>query len=69
MSAGSTDKATAEQAWRAFKRRHAGTATVDLILPDLAGIARGKRLSAAAFEGAIAAGIDAALIKTERYGV
>lgn len=78
MSAGSTDKATAEQAWRAFKRRHPGTATVDLILPDLAGIARGKRLSAAAFEGAIAAGltfassvygIDAAGVNVEASGL
>jgi glutamine synthetase len=47
----------AAQAWRAFKRRHPDTATVDLILPDLAGIARGKRLTAGAFEAAIGPGL------------
>jgi glutamine synthetase len=60
------DAATAEQAWRAFKRRHPDTATVDLILPDLAGIARGKRLSAAAFEAAIAGGLTFA---SSVYGI
>ena len=77
MSAGPTDKATAEQAWRAFKRRHPGTATLDIILPDLAGIARGKRLSVGAFEGAIAGltfassiyGIDACGVNVDASGL
>jgi glutamine synthetase len=66
VSAGPTDDAIAEQAWRAFKERHPATATVDLILPDLAGIARGKRLGAAAFEGAIAGGLTFA---SSIYGI
>ena len=66
MSAGPTDKAAAEQAWRAFKRRHPGTATVDLVLPDLAGIARGKRMTAAALESAIATGLTFA---SSVYGI
>jgi glutamine synthetase len=52
-----TDKATAERAWRALQGRCAGLSTVDLILPDLAGIARGKRLRADAFEAAIETGL------------
>jgi hypothetical protein len=35
------DEDLPREAWRAFTKRCAGTATVDLILPDLAGIARG----------------------------
>jgi glutamine synthetase len=50
------DEAPSQGAWRAFTRRCPGTTTVDLILPDLAGIARGKRLSADAFEKTINAG-------------
>jgi glutamine synthetase len=51
------EKALPQEAWRAFVARSPGTATVDLILPDLAGIARGKRLSADAFEKAIDGGL------------
>ena len=57
MSADHPDRARAEKAWRALQTRWPGLASVDLILPDLAGIARGKRLSAEAFEGAIATGL------------
>jgi glutamine synthetase len=57
VSADRTDKAAAESAWRAFKERRPGVADVDLILPDLAGIARGKRLGADAFERAIGTGL------------
>lgn len=44
-------------AWQAFVERFPATGTVDLILPDLVGIARGKRLSAAGF----ASGLEGAL--------
>ena len=44
-------------AWQAFLARHPATASVDLILPDLVGIARGKRLSA----GGFAAGLSGSL--------
>jgi glutamine synthetase len=53
-------------AWDAFARRCPGTASVDLILPDLAGIARGKRLTAAAFESTIEAGLTFA---SSVYGI
>jgi glutamine synthetase len=66
VSADRTDRATADKAWRAFQGRWPGVATVDLILPDLAGIARGKRLSAAALEGAIEAGLTFA---SSVYGI
>ena len=66
MSADRTDKARAEAAWRAFTGRCPGVATVDLILPDLAGIARGKRLSAEAFEGALETGLTFA---SSVYGI
>jgi glutamine synthetase len=66
VSPDSDETGTAERAWRAFKRRHPGTATLDLILPDLAGIARGKRLSAAAFEAAIGPGLTFA---SSVYGI
>ena len=77
MSAGPTDKATAEQVWRAFKRRHPATATLDIILPDLAGIARGKRLSVGASEGVLAGltfassiyGIDACGVNVDASGL
>ena len=77
MSAGPTDKATAEQVWRAFKRRHAATATLDIILPDLAGIARGKRLSVGASEGVLAGltfassiyGIDSCGVNVDASGL
>jgi glutamine synthetase len=54
------------EAWRAFAERHQSTATVDLILPDLAGIARGKRLSADTFEKAIDGGLTFA---SSVYGI
>jgi glutamine synthetase len=41
------------RAWRSFRRRFPEVETVDLILPDLAGIARGKRLVADAFDAAL----------------
>ena len=77
MSAGRTNKATAEQVWRAFKRRHPATATLDIILPDLAGIARGKRLSVGASEGALAGltfassiyGIDSCGVNVDASGL
>ena len=60
------DELSPRAAWRAFTKRRAGTATVDLILPDLAGIARGKRLTAQAFESAIDAGLTFA---SSVYGI
>jgi glutamine synthetase len=66
VSADPTAQATAEAAWRAFQERCAGVSTVDLILPDLAGIARGKRLRADAFERAIETGLTFA---SSVYGI
>jgi glutamine synthetase len=60
------DVASPRAAWRAFTRRCSDRATVDLILPDLAGIARGKRLTAAAFESTIDAGLTFA---SSVYGI
>jgi glutamine synthetase len=54
------------ETWRAFTERHQSTATVDLILPDLAGIARGKRLTADTFEKAIDGGLTFA---SSVYGI
>lgn len=48
----------ARSAWRAFVERHPATATVDLILPDLVGIARGKRLTAAGFASGLEGGLS-----------
>jgi len=45
------------RAWRSFRRRFPDVETVDLILPDLAGIARGKRLVADAFDAALSGGL------------
>jgi glutamine synthetase len=45
-------------AWQAFCSRFPATATVDLILPDLVGIARGKRLTAAAFASGLEGGLS-----------
>ncbi len=47
----------AERAWQGFLERFPETETVDLILPDLVGIARGKRLAAEAFGSALAGGL------------
>ena len=66
MIAEPRDELAPRAAWRAFAKRCPGTATVDLILPDLAGIARGKRLTAAAFESTIAAGLTFA---SSVYGI
>ncbi|MGH6901184.1 MAG: glutamine synthetase family protein, partial [Geminicoccaceae bacterium] len=60
------DQVSPRAAWRAFTKRCPDTTTVDLILPDLAGIARGKRLTAAAFESAIDAGMTFA---SSVYGI
>jgi glutamine synthetase len=49
MAGGPAYAGDAREAWRSFLKRFPATATVDLILPDLAGIARGKRLTADAF--------------------
>jgi glutamine synthetase len=61
-----TARAAAERAWSGFRERCAGLVTIDLILPDLAGIARGKRLSIEAFEAAIASGLTFA---SSVYGI
>jgi len=53
-------------AWRAFRARFPETATVDLILPDLVGIARGKRLVAEAFEAALGGGLG---FPSSLYGI
>ena len=47
----------ARRAWRTFRRRFPDVESVDLILPDLAGIARGKRFVADAFDGALSGGL------------
>jgi glutamine synthetase len=52
-----TEASPALAAWQAFLARFPATATVDLILPDLVGIARGKRLTAEGF----ASGLGGAL--------
>lgn len=56
----------AGRAWQALRARLPELATVDLILPDLAGIARGKRFGAVAFETALAGGIG---FPTSLYGL
>src|SRR5918996_3924919 len=48
----------ARAAWQAFLERHPATAAVDLILPDLVGIARGKRLTAAGFASGLEGGLS-----------
>ncbi len=58
MSGDAAPSVAAGSAWRAFRKRWPELQTVDLILPDLAGIARGKRLTADAFEAALAAGVS-----------
>ncbi len=52
--AGGHPSDVAQSAWQSFLEHHPATTSVDLILPDLAGIARGKRLTADAFAGALA---------------
>lgn len=66
VSAAPTGPSIAQEAWRAFIERYPATTTVDLVIPDLAGIARGKRLGAAAFEAGIAAGLTFA---SSVYGI
>jgi glutamine synthetase len=58
MSADAADSEAAASVWRAFRKRWPDLRTVDLILPDLAGIARGKRLVADAFEAALGTGLS-----------
>ncbi len=48
----------AGRAWRALRKRWPELQTVDVILPDLAGVARGKRMTADAFESALGAGLS-----------
>ncbi|MGH6919213.1 MAG: glutamine synthetase family protein, partial [Geminicoccaceae bacterium] len=48
----------ARSAWQAFLARFPATVTVDLVLPDLVGIARGKRLTAAGFAGGLEGGLS-----------
>ncbi len=43
-----------QAAWAAFAARHPGLASVDVILPDLQGVVRGKRLPAEGFGSALA---------------
>jgi glutamine synthetase len=45
-------------AWQSFLARFPATASVDVILPDLNGVPRGKRLSRAAFEAALQGGLS-----------
>jgi glutamine synthetase len=47
----------APAAWGAFLERHPDVETVDLLIPDLAGIARGKRVLAKGFAGLLESGI------------
>jgi glutamine synthetase len=56
----------ARRAWRAFRERFPETATIDLVLPDLVGIARGKRLVADAFEAALDGGLG---FPSSLYGI
>jgi glutamine synthetase len=58
MAGDAARSGTAALAWAAFRERWPEVRTVDLILPDLAGIARGKRLTADAFEAALGAGVS-----------
>jgi glutamine synthetase len=57
MPGDAVHKETAGAAWQAFRERCPEVRTVDLILPDLVGIARGKRLAADAFEAALGGGL------------
>jgi glutamine synthetase len=57
---------SALDAWRAFHTRHPDTTTVDILIPDLSGIARGKRLSAGGLEAALGHGL---LMSTSVYAV
>ena len=66
MTGGPALAGDARGAWRSFLERFPATTTVDLILPDLAGIARGKRLTADAF----AAGLEGELsFPSSLYGI
>jgi glutamine synthetase len=51
-----TEASPALAAWRAFLTRFPTIATVDLILPDLVGITRGKRLTAEGFASGLGGG-------------
>ncbi|HEX6142273.1 MAG TPA: glutamine synthetase family protein [Geminicoccaceae bacterium] len=53
---GGASAAAARGVWEEFVARHPRTSSVDLILPDLAGIARGKRLAASAFAAMVESG-------------
>jgi glutamine synthetase len=58
MSKDAARSEAAGRAWRAFRKRFPELATVDLVLPDPAGIARGKRLTVEAFEAALSGGLS-----------
>ena len=45
-------------AWRTFLGDHPETRSVDLLIPDLSGIARGKRMTAAAFTSSLTSGVS-----------
>jgi glutamine synthetase len=47
----------ASAAWATFLKRHPDTQTIDLLIPDLAGIARGKRVLAKGLAGMLESGI------------
>src|SRR5687768_15696031 len=53
LSAPADDADPAVALWRDFVKSRPDTKTVDLILPDLAGVVRGKRISADAMPGAL----------------
>lgn len=47
-----------QQAWQGFRQQWPETRSVDLVIPDLVGIARGKRLPIDDFEGALKDGLS-----------
>jgi glutamine synthetase len=63
---GQRDEVDPAAAWGAFTQRHEGIRTVDIVLPDLAGVGRGKRLSAEGFAGGLTAGFT---FSTSIYGM
>jgi glutamine synthetase len=66
VTASTSGEALPRAVWQAFVEREGGVDSIDLILPDLAGIARGKRLSADAFGSALDSGLTFA---SSVYGI